>query len=387
MSSRAVTIADQRSEDNEGDAKASQAQAEAKGKQGAIPELPVLQYGRNCNLSEFTKALSAYARRIYKDLGRIIDDLQYYEPPPVAYDTRELAEAKDPGGVKRAMVIEKVKARERRIMAMLEDRTPLFAVIWGQLSPESEEKIRLHPTYEAQIKPGNDPLALWNAIRATHMVTASGAEIMGKEYVLERYYRMRQKPSEGLTQFKQRMDDTIKAMASFGIEPPAAAHQAVHFIRGLDDYRYAHFKAELENQVACKIRDFPPSLADAYVEAGRYKVAVHKPRLSGAQTSVFVTTAEEAIQSDTEDTGVSDDEEKRPAQPKKSNRGGKKTKEQDDSGDRKKKCMLCDQPGHYVSKCPYLEQCRDMIESKANKDSKKERATITIGRDIGEVVF
>ena len=243
MSSRVVTKADKRSEDEEGDAKGSQAQAQSKGKQGAIPELPVLQYGKNCNLLEFTKALSAYARRNYKDLGRIIDELQYYEPPPVAYDTRELAEAKDPGGVKRAMVIEKVKARERRIMAMLEDRTPLFAVIWGQLSPESEEKIRLHPTYEQHI----NPLALWNVVRATHMVTASGADLMDKAHVMERYYRMRQKPSESLTQFKQRMDYVIKAMTSLGIQPPEATHQAVHFIRGLDDYRYAQFKIELEN--------------------------------------------------------------------------------------------------------------------------------------------
>ena len=118
--------------------------------------------------------------------------------------------------MKRAMVIEKVKARERRIMAMLENRTPLFAVIWGQLSPESEEKIRLHPTYEQHIKPGNDPLALWNVVRATHMVTASGADLMDKAHVMERYYRMRQKPSESLTQFKQRMDYVIKAMTSGG---------------------------------------------------------------------------------------------------------------------------------------------------------------------------
>ena len=117
-------------------------------------------------------------------------------------------------------------------------------------------------------------------------------------------------------------------------------------------------------------------------------MTVHKTSGSGAQTSIFIAIAEESLESDGDDEKGSDDEEEKPlAQPKKSNRGGKKAKEQSESEDRKKKCMLCDQPGHYVSKCPYLEECRDMIESKGSKGTKKERAAFTIGKDVGEVVF
>lgn len=60
-------------------------------KTGAIAELPVLRWGQGTNYTEFKKELSTYAVRVYKDLGRLIEDVEYYEPPAVDYSEEELA--------------------------------------------------------------------------------------------------------------------------------------------------------------------------------------------------------------------------------------------------------------------------------------------------------
>ena len=59
-----------------------------KAERGAIPELPLLRFTENAtenNFQVFREALQLYAMVHFKDLGRMIEMEEYYEPRKLRY--------------------------------------------------------------------------------------------------------------------------------------------------------------------------------------------------------------------------------------------------------------------------------------------------------------
>ena len=111
------------------------------------------------NFGEFKKRMSTYARREFGNLGKLIETYEYFVPEHIVFDEEDIAEAVDPHGFRKAVIIEEYKERTRERMKMKAQQPALFAVIWGQLSSESEERVRQVNNYAA-IAGGDDPLAL-----------------------------------------------------------------------------------------------------------------------------------------------------------------------------------------------------------------------------------
>ncbi len=51
--------------------------------------VPILQYGKRNNFLDFRQKLSIYAENQFGTLGRIIEDLQYHEPPPLYHEPED----------------------------------------------------------------------------------------------------------------------------------------------------------------------------------------------------------------------------------------------------------------------------------------------------------
>jgi len=67
----------------------------------------------------------------------------YYVPPEVEEPEADAFDKfNDPHGAHLAICVEKMKLREKAIYEMQLNRTSLYAVIWSQLSSESEEVIK-----------------------------------------------------------------------------------------------------------------------------------------------------------------------------------------------------------------------------------------------------
>jgi hypothetical protein len=185
-------------------------------KRSTIPELVILNHGSPNNLLEFRRKLSIYAMRTFKDLGQMIELERYYVPPviniPPAY---EFEEDNDPGGFKKLILTEQIKARQRIISDMEQSKPALYAVIWGQLSYESEEAIKLDPNWAA-IERSKDPLALYKRLLEVHRTANSGFTVEDKRKSREDYSRMRQQSSETITQFKERFLQSLDAMKACG---------------------------------------------------------------------------------------------------------------------------------------------------------------------------
>jgi len=318
-------------------------------RRGAIPELPTLKYGPDANYGEFKKALSTFARREYGNLGKLIETLKYYVPEHIEFEEEDIAEAEDPHGFRKAVIMEEFKERTREMAKMKTQRPALFAVIWGQLSTESEERVRQTDNYVAEVESGDDPLALWLAIRETHIANTIGTGPLDRKTARKQYAGLKQGVNESVTMFKERTDEALAALAAVGADDVTPTDQAADFLDRLDPIRYADLMADLENNAVLNVGTYPKTLTEAYNVAARYKLS------NKAEVQMSTSSGRSVFTTDTE-------------------------KRRDTF-----KCRLCGEAGHAMAKCSWLEDAREVIKSKRapNKDDKddekEEVAALTIG--------
>ena len=123
---------------------------------GAIEGLPVLRYGtaEQNNFSKFREELSIYCLREFGDLGRTIQTGEEHEYPAIEVPADETLGAEaDPHGFTKAMYLEEVKSRKKKVEAFEKNKLPMYATIYGQLSKESKEKRSRKTTHGTKLIP------------------------------------------------------------------------------------------------------------------------------------------------------------------------------------------------------------------------------------------
>ena len=244
---------------------------------GPIPELPILRYGKVTNYEEFKRKLTLYAEREYPLLASFFRTEVYYVPPPieegVQYVAEELNPEQDPFGLRRLEIAEEIKARLKEISIANTAKPALFSVIFGQLSAESEQVVRQHDDWEL-ISHRDNPLMLWLAIRDTHVVNAVGQAQLDRMTAREQYNRLRMGENESLVHFKERTDEAIRALEAYQVDVLPQEDLAVDFINRLCKHRFAKFQVDLSNNAMLGNHVYPDTLTDAFNKASRFKVAV-----------------------------------------------------------------------------------------------------------------
>jgi len=128
---------------------------------------------------------------------------QYYVPPAIHIPpAEEFEEANDPGGFKKLLLSEQIKQRQRIISEMEQNRPALYAVIWGQLSYESEEAIKQDPNWDV-IEKSKDPLSLYKRLLEVHRTANTGFSTEDRRRARAEYNRIHQEPHETILHFKE----------------------------------------------------------------------------------------------------------------------------------------------------------------------------------------
>ena len=307
--------------------------------QHRIPNLSVLHYGPKCKLYKFQKDIEEYARLNFGDLAMIFVDDAYYVPAHIDIPD-------DVDEIERLQILEEQKLRLREIYEMKKNRSKLHAAMWIQLSDESRERIMELPNYNTVIRRGDDPLALWLAIKATHMTIGASSPALNQFHATKHYQELKMENYEGLATYMERFKASVDTMRVTGAPVPDGASQAVAFIMKLDD-RFLKFQETLRNNDALGIGIFPGSLIDAYTQASRYVVS--NPRLTNRTGRPFQNASGEAVFVTCESSK------------------GKSDKVQD-----KRKvvvCFKCQGEGHYARDCTEVLSNSD---SATNSNSKRE---------------
>ena len=364
-------------------------------KRGAIPNLPVLHYsaGGSDNFYAWREELTGYVSREYSLLGSIIESCELYGPEDVPEeDIQAYDPDNDPIGIKKTRLLERTKYAERKKLELADKLPSVFAVIMGQLSAESKDKIQLEPTWD-EINSAKDPVRLMLLIVKTHQASSTGMEDIDKSNARDEYNSLRQQPHESAIEFKRRFQNQLKALEAVGETVPPDTQQAIDFLKWLDQKRFAELYVSLQNERAKGHDTFPKTLDAACNLASNYKVVVATKGISigGGTPTVFATTSaptKKTKRSPKRGGGAANPGGKDRTQ---SGRTGASGKKANSGRTLSLECNLCHQEGHFMKDCPELEECKRIIAAKQNNcEARHEHANIsfaTHGDDLDEVVL
>ena len=210
--------------------------------------VPMLRLGVNNNFDNFKKKIAIACMERYKNLGRLIVDEKYYDPPAV--DTTLYDLNNDPHDIEKTRLKEAYKRRDKELDDMKIDRVSMFAYILSKLSKESQDEVQGDKEW-ARIETARDPLELWKVIKSTHQIlTTSKVASVIKKTAREEYAACKQGPYEHIVDYKRKFDARLDALTVSGKTAPSKEDVAMDFMYGLDNARYADFKAEIVRPTA-----------------------------------------------------------------------------------------------------------------------------------------
>ena len=125
--------------------------------------VPTLRFGGN-NFHVFKEALSTECLTRYGDLGMLIEKGTYNVLDQPKRSEFTLSEDEDDD---KLLYLEALKGWAKSTSDMKNKRKMLCVLIWGYLSPESMDEVKMHGTYKLfnELK---CPEGLWGAIVATY---------------------------------------------------------------------------------------------------------------------------------------------------------------------------------------------------------------------------
>jgi hypothetical protein len=305
--------------------------------------IPVLKYGPSNNFTKFRDALSKAALKEFGPIGKLIkqEKLEMPEEP----DRAEYNFA-DPDGLDRAIYLEELKKYNRRLEEYEKNAPKLFWLILQYLSDESLEAVKKDEGWD-DIEAEADPEGLWKLVVQKHKVhSASEVGKIVKLSARQLYKTMRQGDFESIISYKERFNSALAAYKDQGNLKMADEDIALDFFSGLDNARYADFKADFLNGLTSQSIKAPKDLNTIYVLASQWV----KPKgVGGGTGTTFATTLDEVKMpckdtkhrkngKDKKDGGVNDNQKKGDGTPKKP-----------------VKCFNCE-GDHYVRDCPELKR-------------------------------
>ena len=252
------------------------------------PELPVI--GINCagNITHIRNALITYCQKELGPISKMFIDGKYQESITVQYEASSMTTEKDPLGLKRASIMNRMKQADLDNAAYEKSKGKLHGIISSMTTKEVDEKLSVHrslikvdttlpkssntPTATQKSADQaffNCPLNLWKDI--VHVVTTktAGNKRIDQDKVTVDFAIMRQRPNESLADFHHRMSHIVDSFEMLGLEKPQAATQAMRFIQGLDSARYATMQTSFANELHNGRDLYPTDLPTAVLKASR----------------------------------------------------------------------------------------------------------------------
>lgn len=217
------------------------------------------------------------------------------------------------------------------------DIIKLTGLMLGQMSPESIERVRQDAAGAAAIDE-KDPLALVQAIRATHYTPLSGGNAGKTLYsALRRWNNLQMGQNESVEAFKRRAISELEAVRQAAVAAedeeavPSATQATMHFIMCLSS-KYSDFKKEFSRQ---RINPMPTTLQEAMdraIEFGRDDAQIK---------SSFVLYGGKG-----------------------KHKGAKQAESADEGPAERNQCRFCRKYGHWMNECEKFQEaainfCKD----------------------------
>ena len=149
-----------------------------------------------------------------------------------------------------------------------------FAFTLGSLGPNSQDRIISNMGAEkwqaASVK--GEFVELVKAIDKLHLSDTGTVTKSENQRLIKAFNSIRQRKDESTADYYQWLENLIRGFEPISLQVPEDWQQASAYIAGLDNERYAHFKADTEKYAKLKIKDYPKTLADALQRAIDYVI-------------------------------------------------------------------------------------------------------------------
>ena len=212
------------------------------------PKLVMLTHGKSTNFPAWKEAMRNEIAIEYGELVSIIDSGEILLPAEVGVEEYDLEN--DPHGLELHKLKSALTSRQKQISRQDTNLPKVRALMWKHMSRESMEAVLRHEDYDEE-EHRNDPLQLYLSARQTHPVGGGAADEASRRAQARQTYRStRQGPMESIAEYKTRFTYNKEAYDQGGNVELPDADVSMDFFNGLDNARYARFKADIENDRA-----------------------------------------------------------------------------------------------------------------------------------------
>jgi len=309
--------------------------------------VPLLMYGEKSNLLLWMKRLEIVASQKFGKLAMNVlrtNDYGIPEPPDVEeYD-------QNPGGFGVIQYREDLREYRRDLNKIIDNKVEFYYFMYGRLSAESVDAIKRRPDFEEFH--GQDPLALWMAVKESHGVNENYQdEVMMRMDLRKKLKQCRQSDFESITDYHERYVHCVNSVNEVQEQDLDEADMAMDFFDNLNDRSYGEFKAQFTNDVNQGKVTRPENLVEMYAMASRF-VPTIKPLKAGT-SAAFATRASEYEEDGWQKRGRNSDAKKNSkSSDKRSGDHAAVPKEKNQGNKDKVKCFNCQGMGHYANECP-----------------------------------
>ena len=201
---------------------------------GAVDGLSVLKYTSASTMEyQYTlweTDLKNYVQRQFGDIANIFIHGTYPSYTKELYDAQNtvIDPIDDPSGFKKKAVERKIQTLIDKEQKVNDDKVKIFAVIWGQLATDSQNKVAATNKW-SDVNDTSDALELLTRVKNTHLTCGKADEEENMYEARNTYNKLYMHQLEALGDFKKRFDASIKAMVSVKQDIPSQTAQARDF--------------------------------------------------------------------------------------------------------------------------------------------------------------